>query len=176
MKRILAGFLFFSCLFTALFGALSFSSSADLPNLKYCVIWSFGTKGEYYLDPQRYAVGEIPKLPQDITPTKVDEHRLFHFIGWDRDPEPVKQDTVYYAVYRVAEKKYAMDFDTQVSIADVTVLLQYLAADTPFETLSSPDISEDGVVSIMDVTCLLFYLGSVDQPEISGKALLNEKN
>ncbi len=170
----IAGALLFTCLFSAVFGAFSLSCSADLPGMKYCVLWSFGTKNEYYLDPERYAAGEIPKIPQGITPTKEEEHRLFHFVGWDRAPEPVKGDTVYYAVYKVAEKKYAMDFDTQVSISDVTRLLLYLSGEEGVDTLSSPDITDDGRTSISDVTALLYYLEKGEQPEISGKTLLEQ--
>ena len=178
MKRIspgfIAGTLLFSCLLTVLVGALSLSSSADLPGMKYCVLWSFGTKNEYYLDPERYAAGEIPKVPQGITPTKEEEHRLFHFVGWDRAPEPVKEDTVYYAVYRVAEKKYAMDFDTQVTVTDATTLLLHLENPSEVKTMSSPDVTADGTVSIKDVTSLLRYLEKGEQPESSGKTLLEQ--
>ncbi|MBP3321845.1 MAG: hypothetical protein J6M12_05790 [Clostridia bacterium] len=170
MKRITAGILLLLCLF----GTLSFSSSANLPGMKYTVIWSYGTVGEYYLDPLRYAEGEVPKVPEGITPTKEEEHRLFHFIGWDRAPEPVKKDTVYYAVYRVAEKKYAMDFDTQVTVTDATTLLLHLENPSEAKTMSSPDVTADGTVSIKDVTSLLRYLEKGEQPEISGKTLLEQ--
>ena len=174
MKRILAGVLSFLVVSAALITVLPRSAFADLPGAKYYVMWSFGTPGEYYLDPQRYAAGEIPKVPEGITPTKEDADRIFHFIGWDRAPEPVEKDTVYYAVYRVAEKKYAMDFDTMVNIADVTRLLLHLSDTEGTNTLSSPDINADKTVSIKDVTALLFYLEKGEQPEISGKTLIDE--
>lgn len=140
--------------------------------LKYCVFWAYGTVGEYYLDPKRYGVGEIPPVP-DVIPTKEDDTRLFHFLNWDRAPEPVKEDSFYYAIYQVYEKKYAMNTDTIVSIADVTILLDLLTGNDT-KTLSNPDISRDGTTSIQDVTMLLDYLATANPYTVSAKTLLKE--
>ncbi|MBQ8236481.1 MAG: hypothetical protein IJZ37_07355 [Clostridia bacterium] len=147
---------------------------ANQTGVAYCVMWSFGTPGEYYLSDRYYKVGEIPTVP-DITPTKTDDERLFHFIGWDRDPEPIKQDTVYYAMYQVYEKKYAMNHDTQVTISDVTHLLSYLSDHNSVDILTDPDISGDGFAGIRDVTLLLNYLSEGTPSVVSGKTLLKEE-
>ena len=170
MKKIVA--LLLALLF--LFGAVALPVSADNRiDLKYCVFWAYGSIGEYYLDPARYSVGEIPPVP-DIVPYKNDETRLFHFIGWDKEPEPVKEDSFYYAMYEVYDKKYAMDEDTLVSIADVTLLLSILAGEE-HPTTSSTDISQDDSTNIQDVTVLLMYLATYSKTVISAQKLLEEE-
>ena len=169
MKKIVALLLASFFLLTA----FVVPSSADKINLKYCVFWAYGTIGEYYLDPVRYSIGEIPKVP-DIIPYKNDETRLFHFVGWDKKPEPVKEDSFYYAMYEVYDKKYAMDEDNIISISDVTYLLQILAGET-LKTQSDADISRDNSTDIQDVTVLLAYLATYSPPVVSAKTLLEEE-
>ncbi|MBQ8911614.1 MAG: hypothetical protein IJY89_03490 [Clostridia bacterium] len=155
---------------------LALPVSADITEDKRCyVFWLFGTVDEYVLDVQKYEVGQIPAVP-DVTPTKEDPTRLFHFVRWDKAPEPVneKEDHYfYYAMYRVYEKKYAMNFDTQVTIADVAVLLDVLSGEE-VETLSNTDVSGEGVTSIQDVALLLDYIATADSTLVSAKTLLQE--
>ncbi len=156
--------------------ASAFPSFADNDTgVAYCVIWSYGTPapGGYYISERYYKKGEIPEVP-DITPTKTDEHRLFHFIGWDREPEPIQKDTVYYAMYQVYEKKYAMNDDTQITIADVTHLLAYLSDESSTKIFTDPDIDGDKAAGIKDVTFLLSYLSKGDPPVISSEKLIEE--
>lgn len=156
----------------SLAAVLAIPVSADRVGIKYSVFWAYGTVDEYYLDPKLYAVGEIPPVP-DVIPTKEDATRLFHFVHWDRPPEPVKGDSFYYAMYEVYEKKYAMNHDTVVTIADATVHLDVLSGKN-VDTLSNPDVNQNDLVSIQDTTLILDYLKDANPPIVSAKALLQE--
>ena len=131
--------------------------------------------------------GYMP-VPPDVTPTYAsDDGYEYRFLGWEKadvdriksyleDPtlgytaktfvqkefEPITGDVVYVAVYeRVVEKeKIPGDLDRSgvADIADVTLLLNYLAGLTADIDLELADVNGDGDILISDVTALLLLL------------------
>lgn len=85
-------------------------SSCNERKPTYDVVWKNwdGT----VLETDNYVIqGTMPKYNSD-TPTKVsDENYKYTFIGWDKEIEKVKKDTVYQAVFKEVDYDYNIEID-----------------------------------------------------------------
>ena len=85
----------------------------------------------------------------------------YEFVGWSPDVVPAQCDAAYTACYLIV-KDYLpgdIDGDGDVTISDVTALLNYLSdTENASANMAALDPDGDGSVTISDVTALLNYL------------------
>ena len=76
------------------------------------------------------------------------------------DPQPVMEDTPYFAYFDKVPKKFVLtEGSTEVTVKDVTVLLNLLTGmEQTLRKGADGDVNGDGWISIKDVTEILLYL------------------
>ena len=151
-----------------------------------CVTWiikperigQFKSYVAYY-----YKTGDVIKAPDIETPTYETADNHYVFLGWkhmttakeindyydnkrgigfheefvqEPFPEVKDKDLCFAAVFRLVPKIYDIDNDRDITISDVTALLNFLSKESEYDI--SFDCDRDHEINIKDVTVLLNFL------------------